>query len=273
MRPNTRACLAFVAVFAGSACAASANNPAIAGWASVAPSVTGTHQDSITNPLATERDTKQRALKELRTERNAAVNLDFDGFGTISAARRIGTIEHAYSKLAYSQFRTLNINDSSLPVYTDESAQANPTAESLGIDISDETPYEVRRILLVLFKGVESDRASVYHTWAQNLSTTHLDAALHKLAELVEIESIDSAIAEEPVHKIEIRTTRHHQLALAQLRNAKEIESAHKPTLKELDRLRGVISTSGGNNTQRDREALRSILLGRIAVPDATLAE
>ena len=270
MRSDTRAGLAFVAVLSGCAPLALASTPTTHGWQSEAPAVANTENSTeIINPLFDERESFISSIDDSRADREAEVNFDFGAFGTISAAQRIGTLEHAYSQFAYTHFNDQTNRDSALPQATENPAEQRNTSESLGIEFTDETSYEVHRILNVLFKGVDRERASIYHTWAQSLSTKHLDAALEELALLVQkIETLDSpALASKQA--TDIRRSPEYQQTLAQLRKSQRAESINKPTLKELDRLRGIIS-SHSENSERDFEALRDILIGRIVEPVVT---
>lgn len=264
---------------------ASAESPKTANWQTITPSSQAATpddaRDELVNPLVTESSRTEAARNQQRLDRRSQVDFAMAEFGRISAPRRLGTVEHAYGQFAFEELasrdsatQTVALNNTNATRQTAESL----SVEDLGLEFSDDTPDEVRRIMSVLLKGVDPDRSAAYIRWARGLSTQHLDAALTELSHLVQDLENQRRINEQARARLaQVRQSEEFRRAIAQLRFANshsESEARNEPKHNGAavnENLRGIFSERS-EDPDRDREALRQVLLGRIIAPDAATA-
>jgi len=187
-------------------------------WSAIAPTqhLASTPSRDLTNPVRGSLKVEASALaNEQSIDEKSQVDLFFGGFGMLSAPNSISTLENAYGEYALREV-VRRPDEKFSPIASPNVS----TEQAFEIELSDETPYQVRRILRVLFEGVETEEARGYADWMGEFSTLDFEFLLRELSvptDDSQSEPIDS-LAQQAEKQTDIRTTVAYREALAQLR-------------------------------------------------------
>lgn len=226
-------------------------------WSAIAPTqhLMSTPSRDLTNPVRGSISTKATtALNEQSIDEKSQVDLFFGGFGMLSAPNSIGTLENAYGEYALRE--VVRRPDENLSPIASPNAS---TEQAFEIELSDETPYQVRRILRVLFEGVEIEEARGYAEWMNELSMLDFEFLLRELSGTAndsQSEPTDS-LAQQAEKQTDIRATAAYREALAQLRFLQSQREAidHAPETLHI----GLLSAES-ENPSRDQAVIMRVL-------------